>query len=94
MKCPDCDQGRFKNTRGTLVTCRRCKGSGTLSYSEQTFNSMIVLRVTTDRKAAYVRAAKSKTLAAWIFNTLDQASGYTPTVDDRRRGHDPGRAAR
>jgi hypothetical protein len=41
--------------------------------------SQIQLRVQTHRKAAYVRAANKKglTLAAWCFEHLDKASGYT-----------------
>jgi hypothetical protein len=44
--------------------------------------SFIQLRVKRERKAAYVRAAqrrakKPKTLAAWCFEHLDKASGYT-----------------
>lgn len=40
--------------------------------------SQIQLRVQTKRKAAYVRAANKKrtTLAAWMFETCDAASGY------------------
>lgn len=38
--------------------------------------SQIQLRVTPKRKAAYVRAANGKTLAAWCFENLDKAAGY------------------
>jgi hypothetical protein len=40
--------------------------------------SQIQLRVTTTRKAAYVRTAskQGKTLAAWIFEHCDKASNY------------------
>jgi hypothetical protein len=36
----------------------------------------IQLRVTMDRKNAYVRAAKPKKLTAWIFEQLDKAANY------------------
>lgn len=42
--------------------------------------SNIHLRVTRDRKAAYVRKASAagQTLAAWCFEHLDKAAGYKP----------------
>jgi hypothetical protein len=41
-------------------------------------SSQIQLRVTTKRKSAYVRKAskEGKTLAAWIFEQCDKASGF------------------
>jgi hypothetical protein len=41
-------------------------------------SSQIQLRVTGKRKASYVRKAskEEKTLAAWIFEHCDKASGY------------------
>lgn len=36
----------------------------------------IQLRVTMARKNAYVRAAKPKSLAAWVFENLDKAANY------------------
>lgn len=41
-------------------------------------DSQIQLRVTRKRKAAYVRAAHGKTLAAWCFEYLDAAAGFDP----------------
>lgn len=43
----------------------------------QRADSQIQLRVTRERKAAYVRAAKGATLAAWCFANLDKAAGYS-----------------
>lgn len=39
-------------------------------------SGQIQLRVTMDRKNAYVRAAKPKKLTAWIFEQLDKAANY------------------
>lgn len=36
----------------------------------------IHMRTTLDRKAAYVRAAQPKPLAAWVTEELDRACGY------------------
>ncbi len=50
-----------------------------------TAESIIVLRVSRQRKAAYVRAALSTptgptTLAAWCFAELDRAAKYVPPL--------------
>jgi hypothetical protein len=39
--------------------------------------SQIQLRVSRKRKAAYVRAARPGTLAAWIFTVCDKASDHS-----------------
>jgi predicted HicB family RNase H-like nuclease len=41
-------------------------------------SSQMQFRISTKRKAAYVKAAQKKgqTLAAWSFEQLDAASGY------------------
>lgn len=39
----------------------------------------IQLRVTMARKNAYVRAAKPKSLSAWMFANLDPIAKYEPT---------------
>jgi hypothetical protein len=39
-------------------------------------HSQIQLRVTRRRKAAYVRAAKGKPLAKWMFETCDREADY------------------
>lgn len=83
MKCHDCDRGRYTNGRGAIMQCRRCKGTGEIEHIGQALHSVIVLKVTTDRKAAYVRSTKGKTLASWIFDLLDKESGYSPTRADR-----------
>lgn len=46
---------------------------------EQKARSNIHFRVTTKRKAAYVRAAQQKgsTLVAWSIAHLDEASGFS-----------------
>lgn len=56
-------------------------GRPPLDDREKVAESQIQLRVTRKRKSAYVRAAqksklKKKTLAAWMFNVCDKASGY------------------
>lgn len=42
-------------------------------------SSQMQFRISQKRKAAYVKAAskKQQTLAAWAFEKLDAASGYT-----------------
>jgi predicted HicB family RNase H-like nuclease len=47
---------------------------------DQVASSQIHLRVTRQRKAAYVRAANrtQQTLAAWCFDHLDKAAGHKP----------------
>lgn len=52
--------------------------------------SQIQLRVQTKRKAAYVRTAsnKGKTLAAWMLEACDKASGYEDTTDPERKGNE------
>ena len=42
----------------------------------------IQLRVTMARKNAYVRAAKPKSLSAWMFANLDPIAKYEPTEQD------------
>ena len=42
----------------------------------------IQLRVTPARKNAYVRAAKPKSLSAWMFANLDPIAKYEPTEHD------------
>ena len=42
----------------------------------------IQLRVTLARKNAYVRAAKPKSLSAWMFANLDPIAKYEPTEQD------------
>ena len=45
----------------------------------------IQLRVTAERKSAYVKAAQKspqRKLSAWMFHHLDAASGYTPPAAD------------
>lgn len=51
--------------------------------------SQIQLRVQTKRKAAYVRTAskQGKTLAAWMLEACDKASGYEDTTDPERKGN-------
>jgi hypothetical protein len=46
--------------------------------SAERADSQIQLRVTRQRKTAYVRAAtkKKQTLAAWCFEALDRQSGF------------------
>ena len=44
---------------------------------ERRASSQIQLRVSRHRKAAYVRASRPGTLAAWMFRVCDQASGYS-----------------
>jgi hypothetical protein len=52
--------------------------------------SIIVLKTARGRKAAYVRAARPGTLAAWIFRILDAAAGYkAPEVTRRSDAPDP-----
>ena len=51
------------------------RGRPPLPDSERA-DAQIQLRVTRRRKAAYVRAAKGATLAAWMFRVCDEASGY------------------
>lgn len=50
--------------------------------TEKRDESVIVLRVSRQRKAAYVRAAQPGTLADWIFQRCDGASGFTPGQAD------------
>ena len=38
----------------------------------------IHIRTTLERKSAYVRAAKPRTLVAWLTEVLDKAAGYDP----------------
>jgi hypothetical protein len=38
----------------------------------------IHIRTTMERKSAYVRAAKPRTLVQWITEALDKAAGYNP----------------
>lgn len=42
----------------------------------------IHLRVTMERKNAYVRAAKPGKLTEWIFERLDKAAGYQPKSEE------------
>jgi len=51
------------------------RGRPPLPDSERA-GSQIQLRVTRRRKAAYVRAAKGETLAAWMFRVCDDAARY------------------
>lgn len=53
------------------------RGRPPLPDSERA-DAQIQLRVNRKRKSAYVRAAKPKTLAAWMFEICDKASGYEP----------------
>jgi hypothetical protein len=57
------------------------RGRPPLPDSERA-DTQIQLRVTRQRKAAYVRAAnrKQQTLAAWAFSAMDKESRYTPAV--------------
>jgi hypothetical protein len=48
----------------------------------ETATGQIQLRTTMRRKNAYVKAAKPKSLAAWMFEQCDKASGYEPTEQD------------
>jgi len=45
----------------------------------ETATGQIQLRTTMARKNAYVKAAKPKSLAAWMFDQCDKAAGYEPT---------------
>ncbi len=54
------------------------QGPGRPPTDDEPADSQIQLRVTRKRKAAYVRAAKGKTLAAWCFENLDTAAKYHP----------------
>jgi hypothetical protein len=56
--------------------------AGRPPISGETAKGQIHLRVTMDRKNAYVRAAKPRKLTAWIFEQLDKASGYDSTQND------------
>jgi hypothetical protein len=50
-----------------------------LSVAGEPAEAQIHLRVQRSRKTAYVRAAvkNNRTLAAWVFEQLDAASGYS-----------------
>ena len=52
--------------------------------------SQIQLRVQTKRKSVYVRTAskQGKTLAAWMLEACDNASGYEDTTDPERKGNE------
>lgn len=44
----------------------------------ETATGQIQLRTTMSRKNAYVKAAKPKSLAAWMFEQCDRAANYEP----------------
>lgn len=50
--------------------------------AENPADAIIVLRVQRKRKAAYVRAAKPGTLAAWIIAACDKSAGYEPPATE------------
>lgn len=52
--------------------------------SEHPKPSLIVLRVTRERKAAYVRAAAGRPLASWIFALCDRAADFTEKPKDKQ----------
>lgn len=56
---------------------------------ETAATSQIQLRVQAKRKAAYRRTAskQGKTLAAWMLEACDKASGYENTTDPERKGN-------
>lgn len=56
------------------VPCQRGPGRPTIEGEAATGH--IHVRVTMARKNAYVKAAKPKALAAWMFEQLDKASDY------------------
>jgi hypothetical protein len=48
----------------------------------ETATHHVHIRTTAQRKSAWVRAAKPRTLAEWVKENLDRASKYEPTKQD------------
>ena len=53
--------------------------AGRPPHEGEAATGQIQLRVTMARKNAYVRAAKPKSLSAWMFANLDPIAKYEPT---------------
>ncbi len=45
-------------------------------HGDQPKESLLVVRLTRERKGAYVRAARPGPLAPWVEKHLDKAAGY------------------
>jgi hypothetical protein len=51
-------------------------GNTNAQHGETPKDSLLVVRLTRKRKAAYVRAARPGPLAPWVQQHLDRAAGY------------------
>ncbi|MEY4402895.1 MAG: hypothetical protein RIR91_930 [Verrucomicrobiota bacterium] len=51
-------------------------GNTNAQHGDTPKDSLLVVRLTRKRKAAYVRAARPGPLAPWVEKHLDRAAGY------------------
>lgn len=58
------------------------RGAGRPPIAGETATHHVHIRTTAQRKSAWVRAARPKSLAQWATENLDRAAKYEPTEQD------------